>query len=201
MNATDFEQMARRPALTREELETLKRNALTKGNRDFAAIAQAVLLERFPTAARNSGGAKATTALFLGREQDFQSGKEAYLWLVQRFRDHRPGLFESQEQWHHRAFKGTTRRYFAASPRDLFPRDSDQSSVTSNFAELPGGWYANVNLSHEQKFEILLRLGAICKLEYAEHWDFRVSGTSLALAEKKVAVALGQELLKELDNL
>lgn len=201
MNATDFERMARKPALTREELETLKQNALAKGNRDFAAIAEAVLLERFPPAARKSGGATATTAAFLGREQDFQSGKEAYLWLVQRFRDHRPGLFESQERWHDRAFRGATRRYFATSPQELFPIGSDQPSVTSNFAELRGGWYANINLSHEQKFEILLRLGAICKLEYLEHWDFRVSGASLALAEKKVAVARIQELLKELEDL
>ena len=201
MDAAEFEKRARDPALNREQLETLKVNALAKGNREFAAIANEVLLDRFPTSARKSGAATPTTTHFVGRTEDFSKGKDAYLWLVQRFREHRPGLLESQDRWHQRAFKGRTRRYFAASPRELFPEDSAQSEQASNFSELPGGWYANVNLDHGQKFDILLRLAAICQLKYPDDWDFRVAGATVLLTEKQAAVVLGERLLEELRNL
>jgi hypothetical protein len=201
MDVIDFERRARKPTLSRDELETLKLNALAKDNREFAAIVDEILRERFSAVSRKSGGATPTTAVFLNREQDFPSGKDAYLWLVQRFREHKSGLFESQELWHRRAFKGATRTYFATSPQELFPKGSEQSSISSNFSEIPGGWYANVNLSHGQKFDILLGLSAVCNLEYLKHWDFRVVGASLALAEKKKHVARGQELLEELTKL
>ena len=200
MDAKEFEALARRPTLSRGDLENLKQNALAKGNRFFATIADEILNERFPSVKRRTGGATPTTAMFLHREQDFPNGKEAYIWLVQRFREHRSGLLENQEQWHHRAFKGASRRYFSDSPESLFPIESNQSSLPSNFSELPGGWYANVNLSHRQKFDILLRLGAVCNLEYLKQWDFRVVGASLALGEKQRITALGQALLEELSN-
>ena len=200
MDTAEFEKRTRASALNREQLETLKENALAKGNREFATIAAEVLLERFPTATKKSGGATPTTAVCGEKTEDFPSGKEAYLWLIQRLRDHRPHLLESQDQWHMRAFEGVTRRYFATSPHQLFPKGSAQSAKANNFSLLPGGWYANVNLNHRQKFDILLRLAAICRLEYPNDWDFRVTGATVELAEKQKMVVLGQRLLDKLCN-
>lgn len=201
IDANEFERRARNPALTQDQLETLKANALSKGNNEFAAIANDVLLERFPIAAKKSGGATPTTAVFVGKVQDFKTGKDAYLWLVERLRNHRSGLLESQDHWHQRAFKGTSRRYFARAPKELFPLGSKLSEQAGNVAELVGGWYANTNLNHEQKFEILIRLAAICRVSYPEDWDFRVTGASIALAEKQAMVVLANQLLEELRDL
>lgn len=127
IDANEFEKRARNPALTRDQLETLKANALAKCNNEFAAIAIDVLLERFPIAVKKSGGATPTTAVFVGKTQDFKTGKVAYLWLVERLRNHRSDLLESQSRWHQRAFVGASRKYFARSPKELFPLGSKLS--------------------------------------------------------------------------
>jgi len=36
-----------------------------------------------------------TTATFLGRSETFGTGKEAYLWLLERFKQHQPSLCEA----------------------------------------------------------------------------------------------------------
>lgn len=200
MDAVDFERIARNPSLDRTDLETLMANALAKGNREFAAIAAAVLSERFPGIAKKSGGATRTTAVCLGRTEHFASGKVAYIWLVQRLRDHHAGLLENQDRWHQRAFRGVTRKYFARSPTELFPPGSALSSQGGSYVQLPDGWYANVNLNHGQKFDILLRLAAVCQLQYVDHWDFQVTGATQDLASAQKQVLLGQQLLEELRN-
>lgn len=201
MDASDFERWARNPSLGRAELETMQANALAKGNREFAAIAAAVLVERFPAALKKSGGATPTTAVFLERKVDFPSGKDAYIWLVQRFREHYPGLLENQDRWHQRAFHGVKRKYFGRSPESLFPAGSPLASQQGNYVELTDGWYANVNLNHEQKFDILLKLAAVCQLQYFDQWDFQVTGATPDLSKAQKQVTLGQELLEELRKL
>jgi hypothetical protein len=201
MDAADFERRARNPSLSREELETLKVNALEKGNGEFASIAQEVLIERFPANSKKGGGATATTAIFLTRTEDFPSGKDAYLWLIQRFREHHPNLLESQERWHQRAFHGVKRMYFAKSQEALFPPGSKLPSQSGSYAQLTEGWFANINLNHQQKFDILLRLAGICQLQYPDQWDFQVTGATRNLAEFQKQVKLGQELLEELQKL
>lgn len=201
MDVADFERRARNPSLSREELETLKVNALAKGNREFASIAEEVLIERFPATSKKGGGATPTTAVFLGRNEDFPSGRDAYLWLIQRFREHHPNLLESQERWHQRAFRSVKRKYFAKSPEALFAPGSKLASQNGNYAELTEGWFANANLNHQQKFDILLRLAGICQLQYPDQWDFQVAGATRDLAEFQKQVKLGQALLKELQLL
>ena len=125
MDAADFERRARNPSLSREELETLKGNALVKGNREFASITQEVLNERFPATSKKGGGTTPTTAVFLARAEDFPSGRDAYLWLIQRFREHYPNLLECQGRWHQRAFRGVRRMYFAKSKEALFRPQSN----------------------------------------------------------------------------
>lgn len=201
MDSADFERRARNPSLSREELETLKVNALEKGNREFAGIVQTVLVERFPATSKKGGGATPTTAVFLARTEDFPSGRDAYLWLIQRFRKHHPSLLENQERWHQRAFRGVERMYFAKSQEALFPPGSKLASQGGNYAQLTEGWFANTNLNHQQKFGILLRLAGICQLQYPDQWDFQVTGATRNLAEFQKQVRLGQELLEELRRL
>lgn len=201
MNAAAFERRARNPSLDRADLETLRANALAKGHQEFAAIAAAVLTERFRGTAKKSGGATPTTAVFIGRTEHFASGKDAYIWLVQRLRGHHVGLFENQDRWHQRAFQGVTRKYFAKSPAELFAPGSNLSTQGSCYIQLGDGWYANVNLNHGQKFDILLRLAAVCQLQYVDQWDFQVTGATPNLASAQKQVVLGQKLLEELRNL
>jgi hypothetical protein len=198
MDASEFERRARNRALTGEDLETLKVNALAKGHRDFAAIANTVLLERFPSYAKKSGGATPTTAMCRGVEREFSSGKDAYVWLVERFRENHPPLLENQDRWHQQAFKGVKRKYFARSVQDLFPASSNLSEQTGSFSALAGGWYANANMNHDQKFQILLRLAAICGLSYSTDWEFKVTGATIALAERQAMVRLANEWLEEM---
>jgi hypothetical protein len=48
---------------------------------------------------------------------------------------------------------------------------------------------------------ILLRLAAICGLRYEKDWDFRVTGATPELEERKRVVLLGQKLIDELSKL
>lgn len=201
MDAQEFERRARNPSLTREQLETLKANALTKSKLEFANIANDVLQERFPSGGKKSVGATPTTATFGETSREFRSGKDAYLWMVERLRNHKVGLLETQDHWHQRAFKGITRRYFARSPQELFPPGSELPKKAGTVAELVGGWHANTNLNHDQKFQILLRLAAICGLEYPGDWEFRVTGTTVALAERQATAVQAAQLLEELHGL
>ena len=93
------------------------------------------------------------------------------------------------------------RKYFAKSPAELFPPDSSLSSQGGSHVQLADGWYANVNLNHGQKFDILLRLAAACQLQYLDQWDFQVTGATPDLASAQKQVVLGQQLLEELRNL
>lgn len=107
----------------RSELEAFGREAKS-ALQTQAARTLSVLRERFGNRSHKSGGATPTTALFKGKEIDFPTGKEAYVWLVERYRDHKPGLLDDQSGWHERAFKGSARRYFSCRPADLFPPHS-----------------------------------------------------------------------------
>ncbi|PNG50280.1 MULTISPECIES: hypothetical protein [unclassified Variovorax] len=198
MDIAQFEARARNPSLTREELESLKANALAKGNKEFAAIAAEVLDERFPMAKHKSAGATPTTATINGRVEQSVSGKDAYIWLVERLRDHRPGLLSVYLQRKSHYFKRGGRAYFAKSVEALFPQGSALAATPGTWVELQEGWFANVNLNHAQKFAILLRLAAIAGLRYPDDWDFKVTGATESLSEKQASAALSEALLHEL---
>ena len=61
MTPERFEQLARLPNRTREDLEAMRFNALVKGERELAAVAAAVLTERFPVQAKQRSGPTRTT--------------------------------------------------------------------------------------------------------------------------------------------
>ncbi|HOX67497.1 MAG TPA: hypothetical protein PKV56_06490 [Burkholderiaceae bacterium] len=196
MTPERFEQFARQPARTREELETMRANALAKGNVELAHIAAEVLAERFPTQTKQRSGPTQTTAAFLGRSETFGTGKEAYLWLLERFRQHQPLIFEAYELLRHKDRSAGTR--VAKDPALLFPRGSSRIGNPANYATLTGGWYADTNLNHQDKFSTLVRFAHLAKLEYPEDWDFRVEGGTMELRKQQDLVIQVRELLREL---
>lgn len=201
MDITQFEARARNPSLTRAELESLVENALAKGNKEFDAMAAEVLRERFPTAKRKSAGATPTTASIKGRVEQLASGKDAYIWLVERLRNHRPGLLSAYRERQSHSLNPGGRSYFATSVEALFPQGSTLAVTPGTCVELQEGWFANVNLNHAQKFDILLTLAAIAGLRYPDDWDFKVTGATESLSEKQASAVLSETLLRELGAL
>ena len=198
MDATRFEQIARNPALTRQELENMKANAIAKGETEFAHIAEEILRERFRIKTKKVTGPTPTRAIFRGRSEKFPTGKDAYLWLVEQFRYYHPSIFEEYGELHQRArSKG---RRFARSPDTLFPPGSKRAGNPSHYSELSGGWFADTNINHQDKFSALLQLGHLAKLEYPNDWSFLVEGGTEELAEQQEMVIRANELLTELLN-
>lgn len=70
---------------TRAELEQLKTNVLARAGTEAAKLLNDILLERFPVHAKSSSGATPTETKFLTRTEFFDSGKDAYIWLVEQF--------------------------------------------------------------------------------------------------------------------
>jgi hypothetical protein len=171
-----FERLVRDPRKTREELENMRNSALAKGKPAFAAIANEVLLQRFPLRARRSGGATPTTAIFRDQRDEFGSGKEAYLWLVENFCRYQRDTLDRYIALHDQAGARSAGRRFSAIADDLYPKSSRRRGDTSFYSQLSNGWFADTNLNHADKFATLMQLSYVCGLEYEVNWTFRVTG-------------------------
>lgn len=198
MDPTRFEQIARNSARTQEEIENMKANAIAKGHTELAHIADEILRERFPIRSRKAMGSTPTTATFRGKSEIFPTGKDAYLWLVEQFRSFLPSVFEEYELLHTRA--RSHGRRFSKNPESLFPAGSKRAGDPSYYSALTGGWYADTNINHKDKFSALMQLGYVAKLEYPDDWSFRVEGGTKELAGQQELVIRGNELLNELLN-
>jgi hypothetical protein len=198
MDIQRFEQLVRDPGKTREDLENMKKNALAKGKPDFASIADEVLLQRFPEKGRRSGGATPTTGTFRGRNNEFASGKDAYLWLVEQFCRYRSGTLDKYVALHTKAGARSKGRRFAANESDLFPKGSRRQGDPTFYSKVSNGWFADTNLSHADKFATLMQLSYVCGLEYEVDWNFRVTGATEQLLEHQQSVVGARKALAEL---
>lgn len=179
-------------------------NAKAKGLIEHAAVAKAELERRFPGWDRvqsRRGGARPTVARFLGREQHCDTSKDAYVWLVERFINKNPKVFDEPSKDTLYVALGTRRNYFGRSVATMFAGNPELAANASNYVRLSNGWYANVNLNNAQKLDILMRLAALARLEYPEHWDFEVLDPSDALINRKDAILTARRLLDELKHL
>ncbi len=73
---------------TKDELQTMLKNAISKGESEFAYVAKDQLDIRFPgwdSIRSRKGGATPTIAAFRGVEHRFDTAKEAYFWLIEKF--------------------------------------------------------------------------------------------------------------------
>lgn len=180
------------------------KNAKAKGLREHAAVAKAELDRRFPGWDRvqsRRGGAKPTIAQFLGKEQHCDTSKDAYMWLVERFINRNPKVFDEPSEDTLHVALGKRRNYFGRSVAKLFAGNPELAANASNYVRLSNGWYANVNLNNAQKLDILMRLAALARLKYPEQWDFEVLDPSDALMDRKDAILAAKRLLDELEHL
>jgi len=198
MDIQEFERRARDPRRTRAELENMRANAAAKGAVEYAHIADEVLRERFPIKAKSGGGPTPTTATFQGRGEHFDSGKEAYLWLVEQLCHYKPDALEAYVALNRRGRAHVKGVRFSREADELFPRGSSRRGNPAYYAKLSNGWYADTNPSHKDKFAALMQLSHVCGLEYERAWDFRVSGATAELLEHQGAVIHARKLLDEL---
>ncbi len=119
---------------------------------------------------------------FRGKEHQFDSARDAYVWLVERFAEVNPALL-SDRRWETTGFvavgrqrgpNGPARNYFASSPARLFRQTPELADAPSNYYRLTNVRYANLNLETPENFEILCRFAAVSGLEHGKDWDWNV---------------------------
>jgi len=199
MDIERFTAQVRNPTRTREELETMRANAIAKNATEFARVVDDVLRERFPNKPTKKGGGKTpTTAMFRSRTEHFESGKEAYLWLVDQFCGFHKTVLAEYDQLHTRAGSRSRGKRFSRNHLSLFPEGSSRRGDPTYYAAVGDGWYADVNLNHDDKYAALLQLSYLANLEYERDWEFKVHGATEQLTEHQERVIRGQKLLDEL---
>lgn len=199
MDIERFSQIARDPNLSREQLETMRANALSKNKLDYVRVAEEVLCERFPgRSQRHGGGRTPTTAIFRGQTAFFDSGKDAYIWLVNQFCSYRKCVLSDYHQLHDRAGSRSRGKRFSPDPLSLFPVGSNRRGNCTYYSPVGDGWFADVNLNHDDKFAALLQLSYLSNLEYEQDWDFQVTGATKKLRQHQDVVVRGRKLLDDL---
>lgn len=182
MDLERFRDLVNDPRRTRDELKQMHRNALAKGKSELAHIAKLALDERFPgwdNRRKRSGGATPTVAAFRGEEMWFPSAKEAYVWLMGKFVWERPDVLGGELWKREFVAKGRRVNYFARDLRSLFPHSLHLADDPQMYARLGNGWFADLNLSNQQKSNILHRFAAIAGFKYGEDWNWFVEGTEV----------------------
>jgi hypothetical protein len=192
-----FRKRAENPALDKSQLQALRENAARSGGEEYASIVDEVLARRFPPTRVTAGSGTPTTVTFLSAVNHFDTGKEAYLWLIEQLRRARPDLLENYETSKSRKENAGSR--FSTRKSAILPKDSKRLAKLDDYATpISDGWYADVNLDHDQKFSILVRLAGLCGLQFGKDWDFAVTGATRDLAEHQRIQLQVHEILKEL---
>ncbi len=91
MDINLFLSLLQDPQKKQVDLVTMRENAIAKNAIEHVRLAESVLDQRFPnwrTIKSRKGGNKPTNAMFLGVEKHFDSEKDAYIWLMERFTQH-----------------------------------------------------------------------------------------------------------------
>ena len=138
--------------------------------------------------------AKSSTARFRDIQEQFASGREAYIWLVEKFISSKPATFKGDPSSNAlKAILGNSQKYFANNVETLFHDAPHCIAQKSMFARLTNGWVASVILSNAQKFDILLRFAAVAQLSYPQDWDWTVQGASALLVNKQAALEMAEK--------
>ena len=197
MELEKFREMVESPSRSKDELLSIRANALSKDAFSHILVVEEVLERRFPgwrKGPNSRGGSKPTVAMFQSQQRDFPSQKEAYLWLIERFIAYNPRPFKDLD-WQTRFIaKGPRILYFAKSLRVLFRQNPDLAKDASKHRRLSNGWYAQLILNEEQKVEILERIASVSNLRMGVDWDWNGRG----VAPGRVEV---DDLLRELQDL
>lgn len=177
MEIEDFRQRVGDSRRTKDELKQMRINAIEMGDGDCARIAEEELDKRFPgwkRIKRKRSRSKATLVRYGDEEHEHPSSKEAYVWLLEKFIDAKPSLFFTPNWETDFVAVGRARNYFDRDPRSMFHESIHLAGDPNNYHLLRNGWYANVNLGNERKFDILCRFAAIAKLKWDDEWYWEV---------------------------
>jgi len=96
MDIEKFTQMVHDPGKTKDDLKRIMENALRKQALDHVDIVRDELDSRFPgwdVVRSRKGGSTPNVAIFRGHERTFDTAKEGYIWLIEKFIAVRPELF------------------------------------------------------------------------------------------------------------
>lgn len=178
---------------------------------EHALIVKRELNARFPGWDRprtRRGGSRPTIARFRANEEEFETARAAYIWLVERFAGENPALF-TDIRWETTGYVGVGRRrgptgaarnYFAKAPAKLFRQTPSLADNPNNFHRLTNGWYLNLNLNTRENFEILCRFSVVSKLRHGDDWDWEVLDPTEQLSDARQRTQLAKELEKEIDE-
>lgn len=179
---------------------------------EHARIVEDVLNERYPgwdRPRKRRGGKRPTVARFKDRIHEFESARDAYIWLVERFADAAPTLF-ADVRWETTGYFAVGRRrrpgervqrnYFAKSPAALFRRTPTLADNSSHYHRLLNGWYVNLNLNTRENFEILCRLSAVASAAHGADWDWEVLDPSEELHTARQRQVAAELLQREIDE-
>jgi uncharacterized protein with ParB-like and HNH nuclease domain len=112
--------------------------------------------------------ARGTKVSIRGARDEFRLSKEAYIWLLNNFIDHRPALLQDPYE----KVQGRGQLYFARSPADLFPNSPHLARQPTFYQHLRDGWIANVHFDDRLKLKILADLAEIAGLKLGEDWTW-----------------------------
>jgi hypothetical protein len=177
MDIDRFRKLIENPDRTQAELEQMMRNAIARNNNEFARLAKEMLDLRFPgwdKLHHKDSRARPTVAMFQGESVEFPTSKGAYVWLIEKFIAAKPELFRTVNWETAFVAKGRNRNYFGRTPERMFHGSPHLARDRNNYALLTNGWYANLNLSNDQKQTVLIRFGVITNLEYGNQWSWEV---------------------------
>lgn len=155
------------------------------------------------------GGKRATVAKFKERTAQFESARDAYIWLVERFADAVPSLFTDLRLETIGYFaigrrrtpeQRAQRNYFAKTARNLFRRSPSLADDSSNYRRLSNGWFANLNVNTRENFEILCRLSAVAKLTHGADWDWEVLDPTEELHTVRQRTIAAEKLQREVEE-
>jgi hypothetical protein len=164
---------------TKDELQNMLRNALNKGETEFAHIVKDQLDVRFPgwdCVRSRKGGSTPTVVAFRGIEYRFETAKKAYFWLIEKFLEAHPEPFVTLNWETKFIAKGKRRNYFGRNLEKMFHGSPHLADDPNNYQKLSNGWYANLNLNNDQKFDILCKFAAVGEFDFGREWKWEIEG-------------------------
>lgn len=153
------------------------KNAISNGETEFAYIAKAQLDSRFPTwkcVRSRRGGATPAVASFHNVKQRFETAKEAYVWLIEKFIEAHPEPFLTSSWETMFIAKGTRRNYFGRNLKKMFHGSPHLADDQNNYMRLSNGWFANLNLNNDEKLTILFKFAAVGNFVFDQEWKWEI---------------------------
>jgi hypothetical protein len=198
MDPDPFQAMLDDSRRSKDDLVTIRENTLRQNDLARVHAVEAVLDRQFPNwrvIRTRRGGPEATDVEFKGRTAHFNTQKDAYIWLLERFIQAYPKPFEEMSRDTVFIAKGPRALFFAKSLEQLFGDEhQDLASDSTKWRQLSNGWYAKLVLSEVQKRELLTKFATVARWRFGIDWDW--NGKGRANPEPST-----DELLRRFDDL